>query len=86
MPVLELDPPFESEPVVGVNRWLRSRVVLVSFSEGWTSMRNSITKDTGLDAGQTTVAEELHGFGWMLVSRLNPRWMSAFALSRRSLV
>ncbi|HVH14213.1 MAG TPA: hypothetical protein VNA15_00645 [Candidatus Angelobacter sp.] len=33
-------------------------------------MLNSITTDTGLDAGHTMVAEELDGLGWMMVSWL----------------
>jgi len=39
-----------------------------------------------LDAGQTIVAEEVHGLDWMVVSSPNPRRMPAVAVSRRSLV
>ncbi len=80
----------DSEPLVGVSRWLRSRVVLVSFREARTSIPNCLITGIGV-AGQTVragavVAEGLQGAGGMNVSSPNPRWMSALAESRRSLV
>jgi hypothetical protein len=86
----EFDPTVESELPVCINRWLRSRVVLVSFNEAWTSIPNSLMIGIGV-SGQTinvglVVVDELHGAGGMNSSSPNPRWMSAFAARRRSLV
>jgi hypothetical protein len=90
-PLPELDPPLESEPLVGVNRWLKSRVVLDSFSDAWTSIPNSLHTIAGqklvagqsVEARQTVGAEELQPIG---VASPNPKWISALALRRRSLV